>query len=109
MNRVQFSLLAKRPARPGWPAAMTISTSTPNVAAAVNSASQACSMWSNEGFSAKPTTTSNGSAIMPLSRSSTTEPNATEVESTFLAQRATRTTSPPMVDGSTLPTNCPAK
>ena len=56
---------------------------------------------------AKPVNTRRGSATNPVSRSSTTEANDTLDEPTVFEARAMRTTSPPMVEGSTLPTRRP--
>ena len=50
-----------------------------------------------------------GSATKPLSRSMTTDAKATSPAPVDLAARLTRSTSPPIVDGSTLPTNWPAR
>ena len=47
--------------------------------------------------------------MKPVSRSSTTEPNDTSGEPTVLDARAMRTTSPPIVDGSTLPASSPTR
>ena len=46
--------------------------------------------------------------MKPVSRSIATDANAVSVESIAAPTRLTRTTSPPIVEGSTLPTNCPA-
>ena len=109
MKRVQFSLAANRPARLGWPAANRINAedaraSTPRRAARARRARRAAATAEREAEDDEQR-----QRDIPLSRSRTTEPNAIVVEPTFFAQRATRTTSPPMVDGSTLPTNWPAK
>ena len=54
--------------------------------------------------------TRSGSATKPVSRSSTTEPNAMlRRADRGRGARLTRSTSPPIVDGSTLPTNWPGE
>ena len=50
-----------------------------------------------------------GSTTKPLSRSMTTDAKAMSPVPVDFAARLTRSTSPPMVDGSTLPTNWPAR
>ncbi len=50
-----------------------------------------------------------GSTTQPVSRSSTTEANVPGLSPFSLDRRDTRTTSPPMVLGSALETNWPAK
>ncbi len=57
----------------------------------------------------KPRNVSSGSATKPVRRSSTTDANATSVEPVSFETRLMRSTSPPTVDGSAFPTNCPAK
>ena len=63
----------------------------------------------SDGRARKPRNTSSGSATNPVSRSRTTDANATDEEFTVFDARDTRSTSPPIVDGSTLPTNSPAR
>ena len=76
---------------------------------AIASAIHAWLLSSSDGRSRKPRNTSRGSAMNPESRSKTTEANETLPEPVVVAPRLTRTTSPPIVEGSTFPTNCPAK
>ena len=82
-----------------------MSTRTTSVMPAMSSAIQAWSTSSSDGRIAKPMNTSSGSATKPVSRSSTTDPKAIGEESTVVEARETRSTSPPIVDGRTLPTN----
>ena len=66
---------------------------------------QARSTSMSDGRIANPVNTSSGNATNPVSRSSTTDPKAIGEESTVVEARETRSTSPPIVDGRTLPTN----
>ena len=50
-----------------------------------------------------------GSATNPVRRSRTTEAKAVLLDPVDFAPRETRRTSPPMVEGNTLPTNWPAR
>ena len=79
------------------------------VAPAMRSAIHALSSPTSEGSRAKPISERSGSATKPLSRSMTTDANAMSLAPVVFAARLTRSTSPPIVDGSTLPTNCPAR
>ena len=76
---------------------------------ATRSATHAVLDSSSDGSTTKPNRQRSGSATKPLSRSSATEANAVSLDPMFLADRLMRRTSPPIVDGSTLPTNWPAK
>ena len=58
---------------------------------------------------ASPTSVSRGSTTQPLTRSSTTDANEPGVSPVVAPNRLTRTTSPPIVEGSTLLTNIPAR
>src|SRR5438876_358359 len=78
--------------------------STTRVDTATSNATHAFACWINDGRVAKPVNTRRGNATNPVSRSSTTEANDTLDEPTLFEARAMRTTSPPMVEGSTLPT-----
>ena len=75
----------------------------------VVSAIQAFGAVNRLGSARKPRISKNGRATNPVSRSSTTDANATSRAPMSRAVRVTRSTSPPTVDGSTLPTNWPAK
>ena len=105
MNRVQFSLPSNRPAALGWPARKRIVPSAASAMPETSSATHAVSDSSSAGSMTNPSRHSTGSARNPVSRSSATAANAVSVVPTSLALRDTRTTSPPMVDGRTLPTN----
>ena len=79
------------------------------MAPAMASAIHELSSPSSDGSSAKPSNERSGSATKPLRRSMTTDANAMSPVPVVFVARLTRRTSPPMVDGRTLPTNCPAR
>ena len=56
-----------------------------------------------------PSSVSSGSATKPVRRSIATDAKATSLPLVDFDTRLTRRTSPPIVDGNTLPTNCPAR
>jgi hypothetical protein len=61
------------------------------------------------GLTTNPAKVMRGSTTHPLSRSRTTEAKVAGVSPFSWESRETRTTSPPMVVGSTLETNWPAR
>ena len=69
----------------------------------------AWSTSSSDGSIAKPSSVRSGSATKPVSRSMTTDANAMSPVPVVFEARLMRRTSPPIVDGSTLPTNWPAR
>ena len=72
--------------------------------APTSSASQERGSSMSDGRIANPDMTINGRTRNPVSRSSATEPNAVR-EPTRLDARETRSTSPPIVVGRTVPMN----
>ena len=76
---------------------------------AISNVIHARSTCISDGRNANPMNTRSGNATKPVRRSSTTEPKAMGDESTVAEARDTRSTSPPIVEGRTLPTNWPAK
>jgi Tfp pilus assembly protein PilV len=109
MKRIQFWCFANRPARRGLAETASTTTSATTVAAAIPRAIQELSSSRSDGSRRKPTIVSSGSATKPLRRSMTTDAKATSPVPVDFVARLTRRTSPPMVDGSTLPTNWPAR
>ena len=65
--------------------------------------------WRSPGFTANPTMVMTGSTSQPVSRSSTTDANVPGDSPVSRDRRLTRSTSPPMVVGSTFDTNWPAR
>ena len=108
MKLVQFSRSAKRPANRGWLTVSITNPSSASVITATRSASQDCGSSRSDGRIANPNNTVSGSTRNPVSRSSATEPNAVR-ELTRLDARETRSTSPPIVVGRTVPMNKLAK
>ena len=109
MNRIQFSLPAKRPASRGCAGRDEDRDERADVSAAITSATHEWSASSSDGPSAKPKTTSSGERD-EAGEAFDARPTRTRSRSnrSSLRARLTRTTSPPIVDGSTLPTNWPA-
>ncbi len=62
-----------------------------------------------DGSTRNPKKQMTGSARNPLNRSRATAAKAVSLEPMCFAERLIRSTSPPIVEGSTFPTNWPAK
>ena len=65
--------------------------------------------WRRPGLTSRPTRVITGSTSQPVSRSSTTEANDAADSPFSFESRDTRSTSPPIVVGSTFDTNNPAR
>ena len=104
-------LVAREAARePGWPAANRISAEHAERRRRDEQREpRVLDVEQRRPRAAKPTITSSGSAIIPLSRSSTTDANAVVVESTFFAAAGDAHDVAADVDGRTLLTNWPAR
>ena len=105
MKRIQLSWSLKRPMSRGLAANSRITARATSVPTEIASAIHACGDSTSEGSSAKPMKQSAGSAMKPVRRSMASEANAVSFESMRAPSQLMRSTSPPMVDGSTLPTN----
>ena len=110
MNRVQFSLLCE-PAREPRVAGQRQDQRQRGERRRRERAARPrrCSTRAATGRARSRRGTSSGSARKPVSRSSTTDGERGLGRADVLRERLTRTTSPPIVDGSTLPDELPGE